>query len=881
MHLLRALPVFLMVLLGLTSDARADAPVIAVSYFENTSKKADLDPLKQGLAEMLITDLSASSDVTLVERGRLNEVLAEIKLQKNPYFDPKTAARLGKGLGAAYILTGSFQAHRGSLRINVRVVDVETARVALSVKEQGTEAQFFELERRLARGLLKGIGAGLTLLGVKKIGAASSRNFKAFSHYSRSLRARDAGDRAAEKAALGKALALDPGFKAAVKRLGALEKRVAALEKSGGLILKPTSGADHYHNAKVHREAGRTKQALASATAAALRAPGLMEPWLLLSRLPGGLAQPRVISAAPPELRPLLAPFKAHKLEPLYRALKAPGKGQSRLLAAILLLDQIKPALPLKSWYRARALEAAIDLLLAPASETPLGKVLLDPRGMLASARKARQTVFSEARLRMERTMLFGRYSVRSGFSYTGSSLWDERSWGPSPTWLGALIMEDKPRGEVKLTIKADPRHPHWREKQPSRKWQRYFPLATGPKAALPHAGKLHYQVMYLHNVMAKEFASVPAGSAIPVPASAVKCYASTASVTHNLCSLGVFPHKSSIAPGVYKVILEYEDPEGRAIHRVFQGVRFPEIMLARSTSPAILRAPDNKGPITDMSAFLALRTPRNVHAVKPGNRKMEKVRPEFKEVRFKYRHAVMACPVRTEIYPLYARDTLKVRLDARHKPPDGDLHGRCLLGSEPQAKCFSAINKLWRRDAPWLDMYLENAQKDLAREKKWEKRLLEDVKEERRHNKKNPKDPEDEKAKEYALLKKKMAFLVRFIGKYKEGQERLKRGPTTLQRASRELGKLAPYTVRTLHYDIDYKLSKGKRPDGADYAGMVRYRDQVIRRGHRLKARRGECQYIPLPSLKSGKHILCIAAVHTGGARSSEAQCHEFVITR
>ena len=51
-----------------TPDSRSndDSIRIAVGYFENTSDNVDLDMLRRGLAEMLITDLSVSKDIRLV-----------------------------------------------------------------------------------------------------------------------------------------------------------------------------------------------------------------------------------------------------------------------------------------------------------------------------------------------------------------------------------------------------------------------------------------------------------------------------------------------------------------------------------------------------------------------------------------------------------------------------------------------------------------------------------------------------------------------------------------------------------------------------------------------------------------------------------------------
>src|SRR4051812_38336244 len=99
------------------TTAIAEPHTIAVSYFDNTSNDAALDPLRKGLADMLITDLSNVTSLRIVEREKLESLLKEIKLGRTAYFDPKTAQRLGKGLGAEYVLTGSYLLLADDLRI--------------------------------------------------------------------------------------------------------------------------------------------------------------------------------------------------------------------------------------------------------------------------------------------------------------------------------------------------------------------------------------------------------------------------------------------------------------------------------------------------------------------------------------------------------------------------------------------------------------------------------------------------------------------------------------------------------------------------------------------------------------------------------------------
>jgi TolB-like protein len=82
--------------------------------------------LKKGLAEMLITDVSGDPSITVVERNRLEEVIKELELQQTAKIDAATAQRVGKLLGAQYLVTGSLISQKASGRLDAHVVRVET-----------------------------------------------------------------------------------------------------------------------------------------------------------------------------------------------------------------------------------------------------------------------------------------------------------------------------------------------------------------------------------------------------------------------------------------------------------------------------------------------------------------------------------------------------------------------------------------------------------------------------------------------------------------------------------------------------------------------------------------------------------------------------------
>src|SRR5439155_67793 len=64
-------PLLLAACLAALATPAAAARTLAVSYFDNNTGKPEYDPLAKGLADMLITDLSAISSLQIVEREKL------------------------------------------------------------------------------------------------------------------------------------------------------------------------------------------------------------------------------------------------------------------------------------------------------------------------------------------------------------------------------------------------------------------------------------------------------------------------------------------------------------------------------------------------------------------------------------------------------------------------------------------------------------------------------------------------------------------------------------------------------------------------------------------------------------------------------------------
>ncbi len=132
-----------------------------VVYFDNLTGKPEHDAMKKGLADMIITDLIAYDGVTVVERDKLEAVLGELYLQGTGAFDPATRAKVGKLVGARYLISGSMLGVMPEVRIDARLTDITTGVDVTAASVRGAPDRLFDLEQELVGKLTSSIDAKL------------------------------------------------------------------------------------------------------------------------------------------------------------------------------------------------------------------------------------------------------------------------------------------------------------------------------------------------------------------------------------------------------------------------------------------------------------------------------------------------------------------------------------------------------------------------------------------------------------------------------------------------------------------------------------------------------------------------------------------------
>ncbi|HEX7238906.1 MAG TPA: FlgO family outer membrane protein [Longimicrobiaceae bacterium] len=162
--------------LSFSADRPVERKTVAVLAFDNASGRSEYDALGKGLAAMTITDLSSVEEIRLVEREHLQSLTAELDLQRTPYFDPATAARVGRIAGAEYVVAGALAALEPRVRIDARVIRVETGEIVKTAQATGSEKRIFEVQEKLSDELMQGLSVALSPEAAERLRAEREAN---------------------------------------------------------------------------------------------------------------------------------------------------------------------------------------------------------------------------------------------------------------------------------------------------------------------------------------------------------------------------------------------------------------------------------------------------------------------------------------------------------------------------------------------------------------------------------------------------------------------------------------------------------------------------------------------------------------------------------
>lgn len=187
-------------------------------YFENESHSRDFAWLRQGLTDMMITDMSRSGELHVLSRQQLS-VLVNDKIKQDGDAPTDQAMHVAETVHASNFLTGSFAAIAGHFRIDIQLHDSRNGQIIFadhSVFQDTSDilSQVDVLAAHLASAM------ALNPAATPNIAEATTRNVEAYQYYSLGVEKAEEFENAQALSLLKQATELDPGFAMAYARIG-------------------------------------------------------------------------------------------------------------------------------------------------------------------------------------------------------------------------------------------------------------------------------------------------------------------------------------------------------------------------------------------------------------------------------------------------------------------------------------------------------------------------------------------------------------------------------------------------------------------------------------------------------------------------------------
>ncbi len=150
--LLALLPPFARLVAASPAATNATPITAHIAPFSDATAGKAWSGIDAALRDLLMAAVSRDTDVALVDREHLDQVLREQKLTLKDLIDPATAARVGKLLGANRLVTGTVMVPDGQqLLVAAHVLDVDTATVLKTCQAKGRPEDLLDLTIDLGR----------------------------------------------------------------------------------------------------------------------------------------------------------------------------------------------------------------------------------------------------------------------------------------------------------------------------------------------------------------------------------------------------------------------------------------------------------------------------------------------------------------------------------------------------------------------------------------------------------------------------------------------------------------------------------------------------------------------------------------------------------
>ena len=137
---------------------------VAVLGFKNLTGKVEENWISGALAEMISTELAASTDIRTIPSESVARAKRELGVTDEISFAPDTLAKLRSNLDADYVLTGSYMAlgkdAGARIRFDLKLQDTRTGETVAVLSQTGNEADLVDLVAATGEALRSRLSLG-------------------------------------------------------------------------------------------------------------------------------------------------------------------------------------------------------------------------------------------------------------------------------------------------------------------------------------------------------------------------------------------------------------------------------------------------------------------------------------------------------------------------------------------------------------------------------------------------------------------------------------------------------------------------------------------------------------------------------------------------
>ena len=269
---------------------------VCVLDFTNIARSPEVDWLSGGIAETISVDLRKIRGIRVV--GGDAQARQKVSAAASAgAIEAETARRLGRSVGARWVVWGAFQKSGTRLRLTPQFSDVETGETFGVDKIDGSIEDVFELQDRIVIQLAEILRVELTSQEAEQIAKPETVRLSAYELYARGKQAFLVFGKESARAAsqyFRQAIDIDPDYALAWAGLGSLlmpkyissgsaadlDEGVHALQRA--LQLDPALGEPYAFLSYMYTQQHRYDEAVEAARASLERDPGAFMGWYLL-----------------------------------------------------------------------------------------------------------------------------------------------------------------------------------------------------------------------------------------------------------------------------------------------------------------------------------------------------------------------------------------------------------------------------------------------------------------------------------------------------------------------------------------------------------------------------------------------------------------------